>query len=536
MQLQSSWLCTAGLLSLQVSGTVAQLYNTVIETAYGRVQGTPAFNSTPVDNISDWQDITVWKGIPFAASTAGENRFRPPQKRAAWNDTLSASEFGGVCPQDFVLDSPLYYSEDCLNLNIWSAGNDTNAKLPVILWSYPAESTAAQPLFNGAGMAAKGIMFVNYNYRTGSLGWLATPELSEEMYQSYGTNSSGNWGMLDQFAALKWVYANIASFGGDPDHITVMGQSAGSAATYHMVNSPLTKGLIVSAIIESGVRNPHDPLAISLAEGYRNQSAAFTTSESYMESLNVTTIAEMRALSYEDLIISFMGTYDFGAVLDYYAMPGTYLNSLIEGAANDVPILTGNTKDESGAVAAENTTAAAYVQALETQYGSTFAAKFLALYPAANDSQADMSFNAHYRDTSRTGSWLWANLWAQSMTSDVYVYFWDHAPPGQDQGAYHESEINYVLNNLYDTDKPWEPEDFAIAEKMSSYWANFAKTGNPNTGGSYPAALGSLTYFPKSSPSKNVSMQVGDRWGDLPVATAAQIELIEEYFNTQAPI
>jgi carboxylesterase 2 len=170
--------------------------------------------------------------------------------------------------------------------------------MPVIMWSYPAESTAAQPLFDGAGMASKGIVFVNYNYRTGSLGWLATPELSAEMAKSYGTNSSGNWGMLDQFAALKWVHANIAAFGGDPDHITVTGQSAGSAATYHIVNSPLTKGLIVGAIIESGVRDPHDPLAATLAEGYQNQSVIMATSESYMKSLNISTIAEMRVLDY----------------------------------------------------------------------------------------------------------------------------------------------------------------------------------------------------------------------------------------------
>lgn len=385
-------------------------------------------------------------------------------------------------------------------------------------------------------MASKGIVFVNYNYRTGSLGWLATPELSAEMAESYGTNSSGNWGMLDQFAALKWVHANIAAFGGDPDHITVMGQSAGSAATYHMVNSPLTKGLIVGAIIESGVRDPHDPEAITLAEGYKNQSVIMATSEGYMESLNVSTIAELRALDYEDLIVTFRGNYSFGATLDYYAMPGTYMTTLIKGAANDVPILTGNTKDESGAVATENTTVALYNQSLVTQYGSEFAAKFLALYPAANDSQADMSFNAHYRDTSRTGTWLWSSLWAKSETSPVYTYFWDHAPPGQDQGAYHESEINYVLNNLYGTDKPWTAEDFAIAQKMNSYWANFAKTGNPNTGGSYPASLGNLTYFPKSSSNKSVTMQVGDGFGELPVATAAQVALISEYFNSQVPL
>jgi carboxylesterase 2 len=379
------------------------LYNTVIKTANGSVQGIPAFNSTPTGSISNWQDITVWKGIPFATSTSGENRFRPPQARAAWNGTLDASHYGAVCLQDFTLDSSLSYGEDCLNLNIWSAGNDTGAKFPVIMWSYPAESTAAQPLFDGAGMASKGVVLVNYNDRTGSLGWLATSELSEEMSESYGTNRSGNWGMLDQFAALKWVHANIASFGGDPDHITIMGQTAGSVATYHMLNSLLTKDLIVGAIIESGVRDPRDPYAATVAENYRNMSVALETGTSYMESLNASKIAELRALSFNDLIVSFRGNYSLGAVLDYYAMPGTYMTSILTGSANNVSVLTGNTLDESGASYNYSTTVDAYLEDLQTQYGN-WAEKFLALYPANNDSQASESLNAHYQDTSLTGT------------------------------------------------------------------------------------------------------------------------------------
>ncbi|KAF4630086.1 hypothetical protein G7Y89_g8056 [Cudoniella acicularis] len=521
---------------LLVPGAVAQLYNTVIETAYGGVQGVAAFNSSPAGNISNWQDITVWRGIPFAASTSGSNRFRPPQNLTAWNNTLHASTFGGVCPQDFTLSSSLYYSEDCLNLNIWSAGNDTSAKLPVMLWSYPAESTAAQPLFDGAGMASKGFVFVNYNYRTGSLGWLATEELSREMVVGYGTNSSGNWGMLDQFAALKWVHANIASFGGDPDHITIMGQSAGSAATQHMLNSPLTSGLIVNAIIESGVRDPHDPQASSLAEGYHNLSVALTTGATYMSSLSASSIAGLRALPFEDLIVSFRGNFSFGAVLDYYAMPATYMTTLLSGLGNDVPILTGNTRDESGASFTENTTVSAYNASLISQYGSYFAAQFLALYPAANNSEADTSFNAHYRDTSRVGTWNWARYWKEGgKRSDVFTYLWDHAPPGQGQGAYHESEISYVLNNLYGTDLPWEAEDYVIAEKMSSYWANFARTGNPNLGGSYPG--GNLSYFPSWRESSNTTMELGDGfWGGMPIAKPAQIALIDNFFGTQVPI
>jgi len=339
--------------------------------------------------------------------------------------------------------------------------------------------------------------------------------------------------MLDQFAALNWVRANIAAFGGDPDHITAIGQSAGSAAVYHIVNSPLTKGLIVGAIAESGIRNPYDPEAATLAENYRTLGAALTTGTAYMADKNVTTIAELRQMSTADLTESLFGsTYSFGNVLDYYCMPDTYHNLLLTGPANDVPLITGNTKDESGASTSTNLTVAEYVAEIEAQYGN-LSARVLALYPASNSTQADQSYNAHWRDTSRISSWSFANGWIESASSPIWTYYWDHAPPGQDQGAYHESEINYVLNNLYGTDLPWEAEDYEIALKMNGYWANFAKNGDPNVGSSF--AGGNLTAWNNSTPKKNVTMHVGDGWGDVPVGSLEQVAVILEYFSEQIP-
>lgn len=415
-------------------------------------------------------------------------------------------------------------SEDCLNLNIWSAANSSDAKLPVVMWSYPAGGSAAQPLFNGAGMADAGVVFVNYNYRSGSFGWLATPELSAERLATIGYNSSGNWGMLDQFAALKWIKANIAAFGGDPDHITVMGQSAGSAATYHIVNSPLTAGDIVAAIIESGVRDPHDPLAGSLAENYLTQEAANTIGTAYMASLNVSTIAEMRTLPMEDLETQFMGKWDFTATLDHYALPCTYLESLLNGSSNPVPIITGNTRDESGATYGLNISLSTYIADTNATYNGTFASDFLALYPANDSATASAAQNAQFTDRSKVGTYLWSQLWALSSSTPVYTYLWDHAPPGQDRGAYHESEINYVLNNLYDTDLPWTSEDYEIARKMNGYWVNFIKTGDPNGEG--------LETWNAANVSAQVVMELGDGWGDIPVASEAQVVLFEDWFGT----
>ncbi|KAH7020398.1 Alpha/Beta hydrolase protein [Ilyonectria destructans] len=507
----TAMLCTAN----------AALYEEVTMTNYGPLQGYAAFNSSPTGvDLEHWKDITVWKGIPFAATTGGNNRFRAPQPATPWNTTLDAQDFGPVCPQTFRAVPDGYTdSEDCLSLNIWSAANSTDAKLPVVMWSYPAMSSARDALFDGGGIADKGVVFVNYNYRNGIFGWLAHPWLSAEMNQTHGTNSSGNWAILDQNAALNWIVENIEAFGGDPKHITVMGQSAGSAATYHIVNSPLTKGLIVGAIIESGVRDPKDPLSADLAENYRSLDVALENGESYVSELNVTSLVGLRALNYT----TFSQADDFGAVLDYYAVPDTYMNTLVNGAANNVPILTGNTRDESGATFGLNISLATYLADMNTTFGD-WTDEFLAIYSANDSASASAAYNRQWSDRSAVGTWLWSQLWAAASVEPVYTYFWDHAPPGQTQGAYHESEINYVLNNLYDTNLPWVAEDYEIARTMNAYWVNFIKTGNPNGE--------NLTFWPTSNAKSSTVQQVGDGWSPMALAISKDaVALFEKWFD-----
>ncbi|KXH36691.1 hypothetical protein CSIM01_03085 [Colletotrichum simmondsii] len=504
----------------------AALYDTTVQTKYGLIQGYPAFNSSPTNmSLDNWADIAVWKGIPFAASTAGSNRFKTPQPIVAWNSTLDAKSFGSICPSAVGSGTDAYtVGEDCLNLNVWSAANSTDAKLPVVVWSYPAGSTAAMPLFDGAGIADKGVVYVNYNYRTGSFGWLATPELNQERLSTAGSNSSGNYGMLDQFAALKWIHENIASFGGDPDHITVMGQSAGSAATYHMLNGPLHGVPLHGAIIQSGVRDPHDPLCTSLAENYRSLDVNMETASRYMASMNCSDIACMRALPMEDLVTEFLNSeFDFTATLDYYAMPDTYINTLEKGIAQDVPVMTGNTKDESGAEYGLNITLATYISDLNETF-STWQDKFLAAYPANDSATASAAENAQWTDRSKVGTFFWSQLWQANATSSVYNYIWDHAPPGQTRGAFHMSEINYVHNNLYGTDSPWTSEDYEIAKIMNSYWVNFIKTGDPNGDG--------LNQWTPASNASATVMELGDGFQALPIAKDNQIELFAQWFDT----
>lgn len=515
------------ILAVMVLQGQCALYDRVIHTPDGPVQGYPAFNSSPANmNLSNWKDVTVWKGIPFGADTSGSNRFRPPQPVNTWNTTLNAKDYGQSC----VASGTTYAAigEDCLNVNVWSAARSTGDKLPVVMWSYPAGGSNADPRFDGGGLADAGVVFVNYNYRTGATGWLVSPELTEENLASVGVNSSGNYGMLDQFAALEWIRRNIASFGGDPDHITVMGQSAGSAATYHILNSALTKGKIVGAIIQSGVRDPHDPSATSLAEGYQTYDVALKYGLEYMASVNCSDIACMRALNWSTMDDSAMPGSDgpaFKGTLDYYAMPDTYLSTLELGLANDVPIMTGNTRDESGAVWGLNTTLPGYLANNNATYAGDFIRQFFDAYPANDSATASAAENAQYTDRSKIGTQNWAALWMSNRTSPVYTYLWDHAPPGQTAGAAHMTEIQYSQNNLYNVYYgEWLAEDYAIATKMSTYWVNFIKTGNPNGD--------DVVHWEATTSNGSTTQELGDGWGPIPIGDASQITLFRKWFAT----
>ncbi|PSR79759.1 prolyl oligopeptidase-like protein [Coniella lustricola] len=520
----------------------AALYDSIIQTGSGPVQGFAAFNSTPYGvNIQNWQDVAVWKGIPYGASTAGNNRWRPPQTPEPWNTTLIADSYGPVCPGE----STSYTSdEDCLRINVWSAATSADDALPVMVWNHPAGGSNQDPLFDGAGMAAAGVVFINSNRRDGVLGWLAHPELSEERLATIGVNSSGNYGMLDEFAVLDWAIQNVAAFGGDPKRINIAGQSAGSAAAYHAVNSPLTKGKIVGAIAESGVRDPRDPLAHSLAENYVSLASNLAQGVEYMAANNVSSIAELRAIPIADLLDadgtsgSFGSTsYSWSATLDNYTIAHKYIDQLALGPANDVPFMTGNTKDESGATYGLEMTEAEYLSDFNTTFGNLSAEAEALWAPSdwTNETVIGGAYNALWRDTSLVSSWGYSQGWASSAESPIYTYYWDHAPPGQDRGAYHESEINYVLNNLYGTDLPWETVDYEIAQKMNAYWANFAKTGNPNRGGSYSGNETLVQYDATSS--DRIVMHVGNGWGMVPLTQFDnQTDFILEYFSLQTPV
>lgn len=258
-----------------------------VRTESGLVSGVPGAR----------HGVTAYKGIPYAASTAGENRWRAPRPAPAWKGVRKADTFGDAPPQ---AGSGFAMSEDCLNLNVWTGASNPGARRPVYVWLYGggfSGGMGSDPLFDGSTLAGKGVVVVTINYRLGALGFLSTPELSRES----GHDASGNYGLLDQIAALKWVRRNIRAFGGDPDQVTVGGQSAGAGSTDLLSISPLATGLFRRAVAQSQVRFPSDPELRYLGTSHRKKSVAEQQGASYAADHGATTLAELRALPWQDI-------------------------------------------------------------------------------------------------------------------------------------------------------------------------------------------------------------------------------------------
>ncbi|MFC8514768.1 carboxylesterase/lipase family protein [Streptomyces sp. NPDC057257] len=501
-----------------------------VRTGTGRVSGVAAALT----------GVTVFKGIPFARSTAGALRWRPPQPAEPWSGVLKADTFGDICPQSSGQGAgaaaSMTQSENCLNLNVWTAARSSDERRPVFVWIYGggfSSGSGADPTFDGSALASQGLVVVTFNYRTGPFGFLAHPELSAE--DAHGV--SGNYGLLDQIAALKWVRRNIGAFGGDPGRVTIAGQSAGAGSVNVLLNSPLATGLFHGAIMESGVRDPHDPEIAALPTSYRTKEAAESAGTTWAKGKSATTLAELRALSATE-VLDGSDTKDttvtaptlgnppsFRPVLDGYVLARTYEETLTRGLQNAVPVLTGGNKDENGASPGTDTTVAKFRAMAGTKYGD-LAEEFLALYPATTDAEADEQTNASARDSGRVSVHLWGTEFARHANTPVYTYWWEHVPPGaSSQGAYHTSEIVYVFDSLYATDKAWTAADREIAKTLSAYVVNFVEHGDPNGRG--------LAHWPANDPHRPATMEVGDRFGRMELADAEKVAFFRRYYAAQ---
>ncbi|MFJ8856935.1 carboxylesterase/lipase family protein [Streptomyces sp. NPDC102451] len=504
--------------------------------------------------------VTVFRGIPYAAPPVGGLRWRPPQPPTGWETTLRADRFGPMCPQTPAaaaatgVDVPM--SEDCLNLNIWTGSAYREEQRPVLVWIYGGgfrEGTGASPRYDGENLARDGLTVVTFNYRLGAFGFLATPELSEESEH----RSSGNYGLLDCVAALRWVRDNIAHFGGDPDRVTIAGQSAGAGMVNFLAMSPLAKGLFRRAIAQSHARHARDPELRYLSTSYRTAADAEIAGNRYARTHGASTAQELRSLHWRKLVDghhpvdasvdtgSLTSPPLFRPVLDGWALPAGYDETYVKGLQNDVDYLTGNNLDESGAVPesmvaalrngrrtirpgspAVNVSLEHHVTAAHRKFG-LLAEEFLRLYPATTDDEAARASSRAARDNSRVSTCLWGADWTRHATGNLHTYFWTHRAPARDGGprrAGHGSEIDFVFRNPIGGTGAWTEEDHRIARTVSAYWTNFVATGDPN--GS------DLPPWPAFSGADTV-MEIGAHFRTIPVSDPACTDFWIRFFRTQ---
>jgi para-nitrobenzyl esterase len=467
--------------------------------------------------------VTVFKGIPYAASPAGEGRWRPPAPAAGWEGIRAAEAFGPSCIQNIVPERKPWtkefmtgggVSEDCLSLNVWTAAPSRDEKRPVYVYLHGggfSEGSGAVPVYDGEGLARKGVVVLTVNYRLGVLGFLAHPELTAESPRQ----ASGNYGLLDMVAALEWVKRNIAGFGGDPERVTIAGQSAGGIAVHMLTASPLARGLFQRAIVESGGSSVARsgislrtlrPLAVAEADG-----------ASFAEQKGAASVAELRAMGWEELTAPLpgagpRGAFRFFPIVDGDVLPAPVHEIFAAGDQNDVPTLTGVNADELvGFLGRGGPETAEEFKEQAQQYGDR-AEEFLELYPADTDEEAATARVESARDRALTSMYLWAVERGETAETPSFLYLWDHVLPGPDAGrfgAFHTSEVPYVMNTLYMSDRPFVDADHEIAERMSSYWARFAETGDPNGPG--------LPHWPPVGDTPQV-MELGDRNEPVPAA------------------
>jgi para-nitrobenzyl esterase len=481
---------------------------------------------------SEDHSIYSFKGIPYAQPPVGRLRWRAPQPPDKWSGVRTAATFGPRCVQPDRSSTAVGYfgpeaeSEDCLYLNVWTSDCASDAKRPVMVWLHGGAllvGSGALPIFDGSALARHGVVVVTVNFRLGRLGFLAHPDLSHEHPQRI----SGNYGHLDQIAALRWVRDNIAAFGGDPGRITIFGQSAGSTSVAALMASPLAEGLFHRAIGQSGGGFGRRSIAMLDAAEQAGAALVRAMGADRIDELRTRPARELQLARPDDGGIKEL--YDSNdpkgldkattwSVIDGHFLRERLIDTFERGAQHDVPLLTGATTDEGS-----NQPASARDELrrrARADYGD-LAEAFLRLFPADTDAQAEVSSRkAVGSKVFNWENWTWANLQARQARAPVYHYHFSRVPPkpltaaGGDQsrhlGAFHTAEIPYVFQTLDVRPWPWSQADRALSAAMTRYWVNFAATGDPNGGG--------LPAWPRFQPGTATTMLLGDdiSVGDVP--------------------
>lgn len=437
--------------------------------------------------------LLSFRGIPYAAPPVGELRWKPPQPLTAWAGVRDASQFGARCMQLAMFRMEFRsraMSEDCLFLNVWTPSLSAGEKLPVLVYFYGggfAAGDSSEPRYDGAALASRGMVTVTVNYRLGVFGFLALPELARE--SPHG--AAGNYGLLDQYAALQWVRENIAKFGGDPDKVTIGGESAGSVAVSAHMASPLSKGLFARAIGQSGAA--FGPLTVWSREDAETAAGAFA------RRMNATSLSALRAMPAQ-AILDATGPKDKPDYLFWPSIDGHFLTQSLEkayesGAQARVPLLIGSNSHEAPhtmILDAQPPTPQNWRAALKRMFGP-YATDVLALYPGNDDDEVRRSATSLASDIFIShATRRWVDAHRQTGGSPVYFYYYAHKRPQKrnpepdqlpEDGAVHSAEIKYALGTLALSNRfVWRPEDHAVSRIFSGYVAQFVKTGTPNDG------------------------------------------------------
>lgn len=542
----------------------------------GQVQGIVAS-----DSDYPGQDLEIYKNIPYAAPPQGALRWRAPQPVVPWDGVRATEEYGAVCPQTAelagVLDTMVQgqgmswwreklisfligfapqhaQSEDCLSINVWTEkGAGKGDKKPVMVWIHGGghiAGSAAYGLYEGDVLARKGVVFVSMNYRLGILGFMAHPELSAEAEQLEGVRSSGNYGTLDQIAALKWVQNNIEQFGGDPDQVTIFGESAGGHSVGQIMASPLARGTFHRAIAQSGLGS-HNYLHLTKPMGVllpAEQGGMLIGEAAGIAASNESNLAKLRDVSVEQLLaitteqIDLMSFYHPN--VDGWVLPKPVASVFAAGEQADVPLLLGSNADEGLLFRIFDmpplfwrtdlpTTTAGFNNLLSEEFGAADAQLLMAHYHIKTDADVPDGRLNIWGDSYFGYQSYWGAHAMKNVSSPAYLYFFTRTPPSPTQtlGATHSTEIPFVFGGTMPL-FPTNDFDDSLVAAMSTYWVNFAKTGLPIGRG--------LPAWPQFTAQQNEWMVFGEQVGVAKVERTqlysiygARQQQLHEYVETE---
>ena len=440
-----------------------------------------AFSSAP--------NGAAFLGIPYAAPPVGELRWKPPQPVARWKTLRMATQFGAACPQHPANWFPyLGWSEDCLYLNVWTPQLSANARRPVLIYFHGGSNTQGYSQMTplGPALAPSGLLVVSANYRLGPFGFLALPALTAESPH----HSSGNYGLLDQVQALRWVRKNIAHFGGDPNRVTVMGQSAGAVDICLLMTSPLAAGLFQGAIMESGdcqsvynedirTRIPYNSISTTGEESGELLARDLGVADDAHEVQNLRNIPA-------DEILKVWGQdqrVHFDAIVDGWVIPEQPARTFAAGKQMHIPVIVGSNADEATVFGhAGPKTVEEYKQYLSEDTGDYSGAEFH-LYPASSDQHVTTQYLRLQSDSFAYGAYSMAQAMSR-VRQGAYLYHFTYAETGKRAhlGAYHGEELKF-LSNSFPSDWEHGTDDERLGEAIRRYWTQFVKTGSPNAPG-----------------------------------------------------